>query len=63
LIEIRQQSQHGLGILTIEIPGGLVCEQDCRPVNECSGNCNALLLAPRKRTRFVLHSISDPKDV
>jgi len=36
-----------LGVLGIEVAGGLIREYDGRPVNEGAGQCHALLLAAR----------------
>ena len=63
LVQIGQQFQDSLGVLTIEISGRLIGEQDRRPVHECPRNCNALLLATGERTRFVLHSIRNSQDI
>jgi hypothetical protein len=63
LVQIGQQSKDSLGVLTIEVPGRLIGEQDRGPIHKCPRNCNALLLATGERTGFVLHSICNSQDI
>jgi hypothetical protein len=47
----------------IQVTSRLVGQNDLRSMNECPGECNALLLAARKLTRKRSQPVAQPKSV
>jgi hypothetical protein len=55
-----QQLQHLLGGRRVEVPGGLVGEQDRRARDQAAGERDALLLAARELRGAVTDSVGEP---
>ena len=60
-VQVAQNLQHGLRILRVEIPGGLVGQQNRRVIHNRPRNRHALLLAAGERIRFVIQPLPDPQ--
>ena len=59
-VQLQEEGRDLLTRLPIEIPRGLVREEDRRLASEGPGKSDALLLSPRKLGRKVIHSILEP---
>src|SRR6516225_8613287 len=57
LVQVAQQVHHRLAVRRIEVPGGLVSEQDQRIARERTRHGDALLLAARELARQVLRAV------
>src|SRR4051794_9318953 len=52
-VQLLQQFHHGFAVARIEVPGGLVREEDRRTAAESTGYSDSLLLTARKLRRIV----------
>src|SRR5215469_812025 len=57
-MKLLQEHQHLLSGRSIEVPGGLICEDQVRISYKSTCNGDALLLPARQLMRQVVHAIS-----
>ena len=58
-----QHSEHGVGVLGIEIAGGLIGKNDGWPCDQGSGNGDALLLAARELVWPMIEAAVDAEEL
>src|SRR4029079_8448898 len=52
-IDVAQKLEHTASSALVEVPGGLVGDENEWVVDQCARDCNALLLAARKLAREI----------
>ena len=58
-VQVAQNLEDGFGVLSVQIAGGLVGQENRRMIHDGAGDGDALLLAAGERVRFVVQALVD----